>query len=213
MFQNKQIHQFIERYWLDYFPRLPAYQTFVARLNLLEQTFQTIGQVLSASLQERLTPEFDHLIDSFPIMLASQGHAYTARVARDMASVGYCAAKKTYFRGVRLHCIAQKRFAQLPLPTQIWLVEGSVHDLKAVQEQQIVLPQTTLFGDLAYPEPVFREHLRKQHTQLQTPMKKPKGGELREIEKYHNRLISKFRQPIEGFFNWRERKNESSESE
>lgn len=202
MFQKKQIHQFIKRYWLDYFPRLPAYQTFVARLNLLEQTFQTIGQFCSASLQEQLTPEFDHLIDSFPIMLASQGHAYKAHVARDIAAVGYCASKKTYFHGVRLHCIAQKRFARLPLPTQIWLCEGSHHDLKAVQEQQIQLANVTLFGDLAYPEPVFQAYLRTQNTTLQTPVKKPKGGELSKIEKYHNRLISKFRQPIESFFNW-----------
>jgi hypothetical protein len=202
MFQKKQIHQFIERYWLDYFPRLPVYQTFVARLNQMEQTFQTIGQVLSARLQESLTPEFDHLIDSFPVMLASKGHAYTARVAHDIANLGYCASKKTYFHGVRLHCIAQKRFRQIPLPTQIWLCEASHHDLKAVQEQQIELPETTLFGDLAYPEPIFREHLHQQHTGLQTPVKKPKGKDLSKIEKYQNRLISKFRQPIESFFNW-----------
>lgn len=202
MFQKKQIHQFIKHYWLDYFPQLPTYQSFVARLNQMQETFQTIGQMLSASLQKRLTPEFDHIIDSFPVMLAANGHAYAAVVARDIASVGYCAAKKTYFHGVRLHCIAQKRFQQLPVPSQIWLCEAGVHDLKAASQQQIELARTTLFGDLAYPEPGFEKQLQKQQSKLCVPVKKPKGGQLSEIEKYHNRLISKFRQPIESFFNW-----------
>ena len=190
MFQKKQIHQFIERYWFDYFPRLPAYQTFVARLNLLAETFHTIGEVLSARLQERLIPEFDPILDSFPIMLATGGHAYTATVARDIASIGYCAAKKTYFHGVRLHCIAPKRFAQIPQ-----------------------LPQTTLLGDLAYPEEMFQKHLEKQQSKLRARVKKPKGGELSKIEKYHKRLISKFRQPIESFFNWLNEKTFITESE
>jgi len=52
-FEKKAMHRFIEQYWHHFFPRLPAYQTFVARLNLLEQTFQTMGgyftQTLSAA--------------------------------------------------------------------------------------------------------------------------------------------------------------------
>jgi hypothetical protein len=37
------MHQFIQDYWSEYFPKLPAYQTFVARLNRLEATFQSLG--------------------------------------------------------------------------------------------------------------------------------------------------------------------------
>jgi len=89
-FEKKAMHRFIEQYWRHFFPRLPAYQTFVARLNLLEQTFQTIGGYLNQLLEEGRTPEIDHLIDSVPVMLARGGHAYGARVARDVANVGYC---------------------------------------------------------------------------------------------------------------------------
>jgi len=41
--EKKAIHKLIDNYWRNFFPALPAYQTFVARLNLLEPTFQTIG--------------------------------------------------------------------------------------------------------------------------------------------------------------------------
>ena len=201
-FNKQQIYDLIVNYWADWFPLLPSYQTFSYRLNLLEPTFQSIGAQLFEFLHAAQTPELDHLIDSFPVMLAQNGHAYSAKVAREIADVGYCAAKKTYFHGVRLHVIASKRFAQLPNPTQIWLCEASDHDLTAAKQQYLELPNTTLIADLAYPEPDFRLTLNRQNTLLYTGCKKPKGADLTKLEKYHNRLISKFRQPIESLFNW-----------
>ncbi len=201
-FNKQQIYHLIFDYWADWFPLLPSYQTFCYRLNLLEQTFQTIGAELFEFLHATQTPEIDHLIDSFPVMLAQNGHAYSAKVARELADVGYCAAKKTYFHGIRLHVIAEKRFAKLPNPTQIWLAEASHHDLTAAKEQHLELPNTTLIADLAYPEPEFEKSLKQQNTRLLTGRKKPKGKELTKQEKYYNRLVSKFRQPIESLFNW-----------
>lgn len=201
-FEKKAMHRFIKQYWHQFFPRLPAYQTFVARLNLLEQTFQTMGGYFNQRLAESRQPELDHVIDSMPVMLAKGGHAYTARVARDVASVGYCASKRTYFHGVRLHTIAQRRCGTLPLPTQMWLREGSCHDLASVREQEIALPHSTLIGDKAFRDPLLEAMLNRQQTTLYTPRKKPKGKELSAGEKYYNRLISRLRQPIESFFNW-----------
>jgi hypothetical protein len=207
-FNKQQIYNFIRDYWADWFPHLPSYQTFCYRLNLLEQTFQSIGAELFAHLRQSQTPELDHLIDSMPVMLAQDGHAYSAKVAREIADVGYCAAKKTYFHGLRLHCIAERRFARLPSPVQIWLCEASHHDSTAAREQHLELPNTTLIADLAYPETEFRESLKKQNTRLLTGFKKPKGKELTKFEKYHNRLVSKFRQPIESLFNWIDEKTQ-----
>lgn len=201
-FNKRQIYDFIRHYWRDWFPQLPQYQTFCYRLNLLEQTFQSIGAELFDRLGSSSTPEGDHLIDSFPVMLASGGHAYRARVAREIADTGYCAAKKTYFHGLRLHTIAARRFQRLPNPAQIWLCEASHHDSTAAREQFLELPNTCLIADLAYPEPEFEASLKKQNTRLLTGFKKPKGGDLTRFEKYHNRLVAKFRQPIESLFSW-----------
>ena len=54
----------------------------------------------------------------------------------------------------------------------------------------------------AYPEAEFENSLGRQNTLLYTGRKKPKGNDLTKFEKYHNRLIAKFRQPIESLFNW-----------
>lgn len=201
-FEKKEIHEFVQSYWLHYFPKLPAYQTLVARLNRLEASFQTLGAYLQERLPAAAAPEVDQVIDSLPVMLARGGHAYTAKVAPVVADVGYCASKKQYFHGVRLHTVAQRRAGKLPVPRQIWLREGSCHDVRSVKEQEITLPTTTLLGDAAYGEPEFRAQLQVQGTSLHTPCKKPKGKKLSDLEKYHNRCVSRLRQPIEGLFNW-----------
>jgi hypothetical protein len=75
-FNKQQIYDLIVNYWAAWFPTLPSYQTFCYRLNLLDQTFQSIGAELFAHLYSAQTSELDHLIDSFPVMLAQHGHSY-----------------------------------------------------------------------------------------------------------------------------------------
>jgi hypothetical protein len=207
-FEKKKMHELILKYWRNWFPRLPSYQTFVLRLNRLEQTFQTVGALLSSALVSTHTPEFDHLVDCLPVMLAQHGHSYGARVGREVADIGFCAAKKTRFHGVRLHLIAQRRTNRLPLPSQVWLCAASHHDSKAFIQQQPELPSTELFGDLAYPTPQIISHLKEQPTRLMAPQKKPKGKELTNDENYYNRLVRRIRQPIESLFNWIEEKTQ-----
>ena len=205
-FEKKKMRRLIQKYWREWFPRLPSYQTFVLRLNRLEQTFQTLGALLSGALAAQAAPEFDRLVDSLPVMLARHGYSYGARVGREVADVGYCASKKTRFHGVRLHCIAQRRSGRLPLPAQVWLCGASHHDSKAFIQQQPRLPATELFGDSAYPTPEIISHLQEQQTRLIAPKKKPKGKELTLDENYYNQLVRRLRQPIESLFNWIEEK-------
>lgn len=127
-------------------------------------------------------------------------------MARDLADVGYCPAKKTFFHGLRLHVIAARQSATLPQPRHIWLREGSCHDLASIREQAVRLPDSTLIGDKAFRDPTLAGMLKGQNTALLTPLKKPTGKELSEMEKVYNRMISKLRQPIESFFNWLEEK-------
>lgn len=211
-FQKKMMHRLIEKYWREWFPRLPSYQTFVLRLNRLEPTFQTFGAALSDALAAARTPGVNHLVDSLPVMLARHGHSYGARAGREVADIGYCAAKKTRFHGVRLHFLARRRAGRLPLPRQAWLCAASHHDSQAFIRQQPVIPATELFGDLAYPTPQIVAHLTAQQTRLIAPIKKPKGKGLTLDEKYYNRLGRHIRQPIESLFNWMEEKTGHSKS-
>ena len=205
-YEKKAMHEFISDYWREFFPKLPAYQTFVARLNQLEPTFQSIGAQLQARLSREQAAAVDHVIDSMPIALARGGHADTAKVARETADIGYCASKKLFFHGVKLHTIASCRSGHLPLPQQLWLREASCNDLRSVKEQGIELPLTTLFGDKAYADAAFTATLHEQGTTLRTPQKKLKGQEPSTWEKYYNRCVHRLRQPVESLFNWIQKK-------
>ena len=211
-YEKKAMYELIRDYWREFFPKLPAYQTFVARLNQLEPTFQSIGAQLQVRLSESQAAELDHLIDSMPIALARGGHAYTAKVARETADIGYCASKKLFFHGVKLHAIARRRHGQVPLPQQLWLREASCNDLRSVKEQELELPTTTLFGDKAYADTAFAAELAAQGTVLKTPQKKLKGQELSEWEKYYNRCVNRLRQPVESLLGWLQKKTRIHEA-
>jgi len=202
LYQKKAIYRFTRNYWTDWFPALPSYQAFNRRLNLLDEAFHSIGRVLLNTFKGEQATQIDHLIDSMPVMLASGSFSRRARVARDVANRGYCAAKRLHFHGVRLHFIASRRAGRLPLPKTVWLREASVHDLTSVKERQICLPNSTLFGDKAFCDNALEVQLREQNTLLFVPKKKPKGKELNSFDKQQNSLINRLRQPIESFFNW-----------
>jgi hypothetical protein len=65
-----QIYNFIRNYYSVWFPLLPSYQTFVFRLNHLEPSFQTLGDILLNQLETFKNIEVDHIVDSMPVMLA-----------------------------------------------------------------------------------------------------------------------------------------------
>lgn len=203
-FRNRQIYDFICNYWADWFPFLPTYQAFNRRLNLLTDDFQILFTHLLANLhyqENNLTTDF--LIDSLPIMLACGTRSNQARVAPEIAKTGFSAVKQTNFHGVRLHLIANRQPACLPLPTKVWLKEGNVHDLTALREISDELPSgINLFGDKAYADESFKAELKEQQIQLFTPIKKTKKAKLTDEQKHFNKTVSTFRQPIESFFKW-----------
>jgi hypothetical protein len=202
LFQKKAIYRFTCNYWADWFPQLPSYQAFCHRLNKLEASFQIISQQLLKAFAAGQSIETDHLVDSFPVMLAKAGFARRARVAREFATIGYCAAKRMHFHGVRLHLLAQRRAGRLPVPSEIWFRAANVHDLTAFKERRIRLPNSALFGDKAFCDAALTEQLKEQNTRLFVPRKKPRGKEKTALDESYSRLVSKFRQPIESFFKW-----------
>jgi hypothetical protein len=134
-FKHRQICHFIQDYWADWFPHLPSYQAFNRRLNLLQDNFRTLFAQLFRHLSSKQnTLSQDYLIDSMPIMLACGTRSKKAKVAQDIAKTGFSAVKQTNFHGVRLHLIASKQPNKLPLPSQVWIKEGNVHDLVALKE-------------------------------------------------------------------------------
>jgi hypothetical protein len=129
----KSMHTYITQHWLSYFPKLPAYQTFVSRLNRIADLFpMLVGKLL----HDVGVSETDHgwlLVDSMPILTYSMpiltcSIKRKAKVALDLTAKGYCANKEQHYYGLKLHLLAQSRTGRFPLPTCVGISPASVHD-------------------------------------------------------------------------------------
>lgn len=98
-----------------------------------------------------------------PIMLAKGQRAFRAKVASDqLASVGYCSSKDTFFHGVKLHVVAEKRSGRLPLPRQAGLTPGSENDLRALRRVLPTIKGGKLCGDKAYCDAPLKKRLAEE---------------------------------------------------
>lgn len=202
--QCSAIHAYMLQHWLGWFPKLPSYEACNRRLNTFHEIWPTAVQSLCPLLPDvTLTPS-DQVLDSVPIMLAVRGRSCHAKVARDQAEQGYCATKKMYYYGLKLHLLGQKRYQQMPVPLGLCLTPAARHDLPVLQDQFATPLPGALFGDKAYCDQATANALAAQGTTLCTPDKQARGQTTYGVGEsgLWSRFVSTMRQPVESFFNW-----------
>jgi hypothetical protein len=116
---QRRIYAYILNHWREWFPALPAYQSVNHRLHELSPAFELLIEELLISEAWQIKATDDRLVDSVSVMLARATRANRARVAPDLADNGFCATKQQHYRGVKLHFIAARCTAGLPLPEKI----------------------------------------------------------------------------------------------
>lgn len=207
---KKEIHAYAERHLKSWFPKLPKYEAFSTRLNLLNDSFRILNVLIINDLNKEnplyhtLTREF--ICDSLPIMLAKAQRTKTAKVAGEIANSGYCATKKLAYYGFKLHAAnLMADNAKLPQLSVIALSGAAPHDVKIFKEQ--IAPHcrnSKCYADSAYCDEASVPELLEDFNVTVCPIQKRKKGqkELFFDQKCQNRAISTIRQPIEGFFNW-----------
>jgi hypothetical protein len=200
-FTQRRIYDYAAGHWRAYFPDLPSYQAFNRRLNRLAPAFALLSQEALRQAAQQLGGGSDRLLDSLPVMLAKGSRGDRARVARGLAAKGYCASKRLYYHGVKLHLLARKRYRRLPVPESLALTSAAVHDLTAFRQRLPVPEECVLFGDKAYGDEGTRAALAAHDVTLCTPEKRP----LRQPAwrpGLWSRFVSAMRQPLESCFNW-----------
>ena len=122
------------------------------------------------------------IADSMPTCVAEGQRASQADLASDrLASVGYCSSKDTFFYGVKLHLVVERRPDRLPVPERAGLTPGSEN---APRDWIVSNPSARvadnrrrgLCGDRAYCDGPLKERFtEEQHLDLLTPVNKEKG--------------------------------------
>ncbi|MBX7220204.1 MAG: transposase [Blastocatellia bacterium] len=206
--KEKRTVQAIYDYAVDHlrawFPRLPSYQAFAQRLNFLAGAFVRLTERLHTKLPPVNATPLIRVLDSLPIVLANAARSGRARIAPDLAAKGYCAAKKMYDYGVKLHIVATRRAGQLPLPEVLLLTPANEFDLTCLRQLDLSVRTGYLIGDKAYQDASLQNQLTQSHAlTVLTPVKKRKGQtELGLFEELYSTSMSQLRQPIESLGNW-----------
>ena len=209
-----EIYKYAKDHLESWFPQLSSYQKFNERLNRLSPS---LGRLVHRLLLEVSIPDWlikpqqliDTLVDSMPIILAKGSRSDRAKVALEVANKGYCASKKLYYHGLKLHHLGIHVPSTLPLPLQFVLSEASANDNRIFKEQ-IALSYRDLrvYGDKIYFDKEVFEDLKQQNRiHVLACQKRVRGQKhLFADQKFFNTMISQIRQPIESFFNWLEQK-------
>jgi hypothetical protein len=208
-YKIKSMYRYIKDHWHSWFPLLPSYQAFNARLNNLWEAFCVlmIDCMNNTTLSTQVGGLKVLLGDSLPIITCS--HKRAAKVARELTDKGYCATKKLHFYGVKVHTLGLRRPSTTPFPQYIDITAASVHDLSASKAILERIEADATIVDKAYADTTLAKHMMQQSGNvLLTPIKEKKGVEAALKQKdqafndLFNKAVSSLRQPIESLFNW-----------
>ena len=201
-YEVKACYDFIKDYWEGWFPDLPTYQNFNRRICNLHDIFRLLASCLIT--ESGIDPcIIDYLHDSMPIIVANEKRSGSANAAGEICNKGYCASKKMYYYGVKVHAIAQKQYGTLPLLFAAWISPAAESDLTSAKENLDFIRDINFFGDKAFIDKKWKAELALRGVSLVTPAKLSRGqSELIPGDTFMNSVISSIRQPIESFFSW-----------
>lgn len=206
-FTIKDIHDYLYHHWLDWFPDLPSYAAYNARLNRLASAFPVLVKHLALSYGAAFNEQsIVSLTDSMPIVTCSGKRK--GKVATELCDKGYNATKGLYFYGVKMHSIGFYRADSLPVLEYLQLGPASEHDLTAQREVLEQMQDRVVVADKAYCDADLSTTLSQNNGALLTPVKYKKGQS--EVDKQRHKAaddlfskaVSRIRQPIESFFSW-----------
>ena len=201
---KKDGYGYLRRHYLSWFPRLPGYEVYNRKLNQFHEALTYIFKMLRNRYAYSSEPIAQ--VDTAPITVCQAQHAANSKTAQTLVSLGFCAAKKQYYIGVKLQIISQHRKGLLPVPLDYHIDTASTHDL-IIGKDTIPysdLKNIALYSDKAYIDKNFQLDLFEINgIKLITPIKKHKGQKhLTLFQRAFNAIHSSIRQPIDTLFGW-----------
>jgi len=198
------IHRYVRAHLREWFPALPGYQQYVKRINRLADLLESIFGVLCFADESDVDKA---VIDSMPIVIASSSRSGRASVAPDLCSKGYCASKKMYYYGCKLHLVVSGDRNSAPYSMLAGDISpASEHDIGYLKRSHLLIKASSLYGDKAYLSNPLAREMFKTDLKLICPPKKPRGKAMSLGSQLIGALISGTRQTIETAFGWIQRK-------
>jgi len=151
-----------------YIPGMLSASRFNRRLLRIRELFLTLFALLGEHWKA-LNEESIYSIDSFPISVCDNIRIPRAHIYQDERYRGYCASKKRYFYGVKLHLLVTPEGH----PVEVFLTPGSTADVSTLENYAFDLPPgSTIYADRGYNDYDFEDDLRDTDGIAFQPMRK-----------------------------------------
>ena len=110
--------------------------------DVLTNIFFSLGQLI-----KQLNTEAQYIIDSFPVSVCKNIRINRCKLLKNKAYRGYNHSKREYFYGFKVQMITTAD----GIPTEFFIVAGSIHDSTAFNSMNIDLPKgSDLYVDSGY---------------------------------------------------------------
>lgn len=150
----------------DCFPTLPERSRYQRRRAILAPALEFLVEWIHSALGEK--PRL-RVMDSAPIPVCHNVRANRCRIFRNEATWGWCASKKTWFYGFRLHLMITER----GLPAAWRVLTAKRHDRKGLDALTAGRVALDVYGDSAYLlRQKDREELRARDITVTAAVKK-----------------------------------------
>jgi len=177
-----------------YFPNILSLGRLVRRIHKVpEHIWAMVFTALRLFLQDKQQQTF--IVDSFPVKAYENHKSFRARIFSGKKFHGYCASKKSYFFGIKVHMLVTLD----GVPVEFIFTPGAVSDIKGFRELDLDLPRgATILADKAYNDYVFEDLL--QQTGGVRLLAKRRSNQKRQHSACNDRRLKAQRNAIETVF-------------
>jgi Transposase DDE domain len=177
-----------------YFPTILSHSRIVRRIHQVHPTIWTIIFAVCRDFIQN-TACTDYIVDSFPIACCQNYKRFRCRLFAEKKYHGYCASKKQYFFGIKVHMVVNSR----GIPIEFVFSPGNEADIRGLEKLELeIAPGSSLFADSAYTNYELEDFL-KQERGIQLIPKRKKNAK-RSHSPYDQLKLSLTRNRIETVF-------------
>ena len=139
-----------------YMPAMLGKSRFNRRLHRIPDTYWQALFYLLAQIHHQANPEGDYIVDSCPVPVCDNLRIKRCKLYRGEDYRGYCASKRRYFYGLKIHLLITATGKSVDLV----LTPGEVGDMPGLRSLFLDLPEDIdMYADKAYTDYTFEDTL------------------------------------------------------
>jgi len=141
-----------------YIPKMLSKSRFNRRLHQIPEALWQAVFALWAQVHQQTNPDGEYIVDSCPVPVCDNLRIRRCRLYRGEDYRGYCASKRRYFYGLKIHLLVTASGQ----PVEMILTPGEVNDTPGLRSLLLDLPEgSEIYADKGYTDYDFEDALKE----------------------------------------------------